>query len=113
MADVTITPQNALHSGVSVSRNSSLNVVDTHIVRNNGRMMLLFEKTGAGACNVTIQTPAKSAGLDVAEQVVIVPATTGDVAIGPFPQNIYNDMNGDLRFTIDDNAGLSVAVIQL
>lgn len=113
MADRILTPQRPSDAGITVSRTSGLLTADTHIVRNDGKTLLLFIKTGAGACTVTIQTPAKVGGLDVAERTVTVPATTGDVAIGPFPPSIFNDGAGDLRFTLSEVTGLDVAVLQL
>lgn len=113
MADRILTPQRLSDAGVTVTRVSALLTADTHIVRNSGNTVLLFEKTGAGACTVTIQTPAKLGGLDVAERTVNVPATVGDVAIGPFPPSIYNDGVGDLRFTLSEVTGLTVGVVQL
>lgn len=111
MADVTITVQQASAAGATTTRTGSLNTTDTYVVRNNGRTLLLFEKTGAGNCTVTVQTPAKQAGLDVAERTFTVVATTGDVVAGPFPPSVYNDAAGDLRFTLSDAVGLTVAAI--
>ena len=111
MVDVVLTPERATAAGRTPTRNAGLSVADTYLVRNNGRTLLLFEKTGVGACTVTVETPVKSAGLDVAERTFIVAASTGDVIAGPFPPAIYNDGKDDLRFTLSDIAGLSVAVI--
>ena len=113
MVDVVLTPERATAAGRTPTRNGGLSVADTYLVRNNGRTLLLFEKTGAGACIVTVQTPAKRAGLDVAERTFTVVATTGDVIAGPFTPSIYNDGKDDLRFTLSDIAGLTVAAIAL
>jgi hypothetical protein len=113
MADVTLNPQKLSDVGVAPTRAGSLSASNTYIVRNNGRTLLLFEKTGAGNCTVTVQTPAKQGGLDVAERTFNVPATTGDVAAGPFPPSLYNDASGDLRFTLSEVTGLTVAVVSL
>ena len=113
MADKTIVPQRIAAAGVTPTRTSGLLTADTHIVRNNGKMWLHFLKTGAGACVVTVQTPAQVGGLAVAERTFTVPATTGDVVAGPFAPGIYNDGLGDLRFTLDEVTGLDVAVFQI
>jgi hypothetical protein len=113
MSDVTIVPQRASAVGITPTRSGSLSVSDTYIVRNNGRLLLLFEKSGASDCVVTVQTPAKRGGLDVAERTFTVVATTGDVIAGPFPPPLYNDAAGDLRFTLDEITGLDVAAVML
>lgn len=47
-------------------------------------------KNGAGAdITVTIDTPATFRGLAVADQTVVVVATTGDVLIGPFDAALH------------------------
>lgn len=111
MADVRITPQRPNDGGITTTRTGSLLTTDTYLVRNNGVTLLLFEKTGAGACTVTVQTPATVGGLAVAERTFTVPATTGDVIAGPFPPRVYNDTAGDLRFTLSEITGLTVAAI--
>src|SRR3990172_3796021 len=108
MADVRLTPQQGLDSGITVARTGSLSVSNTYLVRNNGKCLLLFEKTGAGNCIVTVQTPATVGSLAVAERTVTVVATTGDVAAGPFPVGVYNDGSDDLKFTLDEITGLTV-----
>ena len=113
MADVVLTPEPASAAGFAPTRTSGLSVSDVYVVRNNGRVLLLFEKTGAGDCIVTVQTPAKRGGLDVAERTFTVPATTGDMIAGPFPPPLYNDGSDDLRFTLDEITGLDVAVVML
>lgn len=113
MADVVLAAEKVSAAGRAPTRNGALSVSDTYLVRNNGRTLLLFEKTGAGACAVTVQTPIRQGGLDVAERVINVPATTGDVAAGPFPPSLYNDGQGDLRFTLSEITGLTVAVVAL
>ncbi|MFQ5775858.1 MAG: hypothetical protein ACE5GS_15150 [Kiloniellaceae bacterium] len=113
MADVVLAPQRINAGGIAPARTGGLTTNDTYLVRNNGAVILLFEKTGAGACVVTVQTPARAGGLDVAERTFTVPATTGDVAAGPFPPSIYNDGSGDLRFTLSEVTGLTVAALML
>jgi hypothetical protein len=53
------------------------------------------------------KTPAMIAGLDVAEMTVSIPASTGDVMLGPFPPSIFNDGNGDMRFNFSEVTGLT------
>lgn len=112
MANVRIDPQAPTAAGAAVTRTGSLSISDTYLVRNSGQVMLHFRKSGAGACTVTVQTPVKVAGLDVAERTITVPALTGDVVAGPFPAATYNDGNGDMKFTASEITGLDVAVVE-
>lgn len=113
MATITLTPQRTVQGGAAVTRTGSLSIADTFKFRNDGKTVLLFEKTGAGACTVSVVTPKTEAGLGVADQPVTVPASTGDVACGPFPKDIFNDGNDDVSFTISEATGLNVAVLSL
>jgi hypothetical protein len=44
---------------------------------------------------------------------VNVPATVGDVFIGPFDPATFDDVNHDISFTLSEITGLTVAVVQL
>lgn len=113
MADVRLTPQDLLPTGITPSYTGSLSTANTYQVRNNGNVLLHFKKSGAGDCTVTVQTPKTVGGLAVAEQTFTVPATTGDKMAGPFPPAIYNDGSHDLKFTLSEITGLTVAVVEV
>ena len=113
MAEITLTVQRVLPTGITPSYTGSLSTSNTYLVRNSGRVLLHFKKSAAVICTVTIATPPTVGGLAVAEQTCAVPATTGDKMIGPFPPRIYNDGAGDLRFTLSDVDGVTVAVVEL
>ena len=112
MANVRLTPQAINSAGIVPTNNGSLSVSDTYLVSNNGRVMLHFLKTGAGACTVTVTTPGTVDGLAVTDRTITVPATTGDRMHSKFSPDVYNDENGDLAFTLSEITGLTVAVIQ-
>ena len=88
-------------------------VGNTYKIRNNGRTLIHLKKTGAGAANVTIETPKKVAGLAVADPVAIVPATTGDVMIAPVNKDLFNDAIGDVNLTTDEGTGLTIAAVRI
>jgi hypothetical protein len=113
MATVVLNPDLAVEAGVAPTYNGGLSVANTYKFRNNGKTLLYFRKTGAGACAVTIASPLTVRGHAVAAQTVNVPATTGDVVCGPFARDVYDDINGDCTFTLSEITGLTVAVIQL
>lgn len=111
MAVVTWTPDVVTDAGVTVTRHSSLSTSDTYKFRNTGKTRLLVTKSGAGACTLTIVTPATVRGLAVSDKTVTVAASTGDMAVGPFPPSLYNDENGDVSVTFSEITGIIAAVI--
>ena len=112
MVDVTLTVEKLSPGGTTPTR-TAISASNVYIVRNSGRVMLAFDKSGANVAAITVQTPMTQGGLAVAEQTFNVPATTGDVMAGPFPTPIYNDTSGDLRFSTNEGTGLTCAVIEL
>lgn len=112
MPNVILAVQDANDAGVTPTRNAIATGND-YLVRNSGRIALLFEKTGAGVATITIKTPATLGGLAVAERTISVPATTGDVTGAKFAPAIYNDGNGDLSFSTDEGTGLTCAVLAI
>lgn len=102
-------------SGLAATYHSDFTVggSNTYLVRNDGKTILHFKKSGAGDCDVTITTPNTVGGNAIADRVVTVPASTGDVFIGPFPPSIYNDVNGDIEFSLEEVTGLTGAILGL
>lgn len=114
MAQLRKTPENIVRSGLIATYLSDYTVVatNTYIIRNNGKVLLHFKKSGAGNCDLIIITPNTVDGLAVGDRTVIIPATTGDKFIGPFPPSIYNDANGDIEITLSEVTGLTGAILQ-
>ncbi len=113
MGDVAIAPEKVVRTGLAASYTGTMLTTNTYTVRNTGRMILHFLKSAVVVCNVTIQTPALVAGLAVAEVAVEIPASTGDKFIGPFPPSVFNNGAGDLKFTMDDIDGVTVAALEI
>lgn len=113
MADVNISVEKMSKNGLTATYTGSLNTVDDFYVRNSGKMFLHFKKSGVGDCDVTLDTPRTVSDLTIEDPVVTVPASTGDVFIGPFAPGLFNDVSGDLHFNIDDAVGLTVAAVEL
>lgn len=111
MADSTLAPTAAAASGTTANP-TAMAVGTNYIVRNNGRVLLHFVKTGAGSANITVVTPGTVGGLAIADQTFVVPATTGNVWAGPFPPSIYNDASGDLDVSTDEDTGITIEAIQ-
>jgi hypothetical protein len=113
MADTRYTALRASEWGLTLTYTAGIVVGTTDFVmKNDGNTRLRVYKTGAGVCSMIIKTPQKIRGtLDVSENTVSVPATTGDLLIGPFPITQYNDANGDMRFNFSEVTGLFFAGI--
>jgi len=108
MADTRYTPLLVTEAGLTTAYTAGIIVATTDFVmKNDGDTRLHFKKAGAAACTVTVKTPLKIGGKDLADLTVNVPATTGDVMSGPFPPNQYNDGNGDMRFNFSEVTGLT------
>jgi len=58
-----------------------------------GQYFLMVTNASGASINVTAQTPQKVEGLDVAENIVAVPAA-GTRMIGPFPAGTYGRPSG-------------------
>ena len=113
MADVRITVEELIPTGLEPTYNGSLSTENTYLIHNGGNVFVHFKKSGAVACVVTIQTPKTVGGLDVAEQTVTVPALTGDRMIGPFSPALYNDSVQDIRITLSNIAGLVIGAVKI
>jgi RecB family endonuclease NucS len=74
---------------------------------NNGETWIEVKNAGA-QINATIQVERSVDGLAVPDRVVVIPATTGDKIIGPFPPE-YNQP-GTTRVWVDFSGVTTVTV---
>lgn len=113
MAEQNVTVQQIARAGLTLSY-SAASASDNYKVPNDGRRTFLhFKKSGAGDATITITTPGTVDGLAVADRTVTVPASTGDVMVGPFPAAAYNDADGEIEFVTDEDTGLTFAALKL
>lgn len=87
--------------------------VNGHDFYNDGNMFVHAKNTNAAVRNLTFQTPAKMGGVDVAELVVQLPATTGDKMIGPFDPTTFNQADGKVYVDLDASAGVTLAAVKV
>jgi hypothetical protein len=114
MADITIQPQTLTgKTATTPTRTGSLSTGNNYFVPNNGAMFLHFMKSGAGACTVTIEAPGTVDGNAIADPTVSVPASTGDVMVGPFHPGVYNQADGTVKFNCSEITGLTVAALRV
>jgi len=112
MAVITVTVVKAVPGGVAPSPQTVL-TANTYEIRNSGKLILHFLKTGAGVATITIVTPITVGGLAVADQTVSVPATTGDKFVALPARDIYNDGSGNVTISTDDEVGLTVDAVEI
>jgi hypothetical protein len=114
MADVAVAIQQIdAEDGTTPTYTGSLSTSNTYKVPHDDRTFVHFKKSGAGACTVTIQTPATLRGRAVAEATYTVPATTGDVMIGPFPADVFRQSDGTVNITLSEVTGLTMAALRI
>ncbi|GAA2817465.1 hypothetical protein [Kribbella solani] len=94
--------------GTGLAPNMTQPTVDGDVIDSGSVAVMVTNGSGA-SINVTAQTPAKSAGLDVAENIVAVAAGATQL-IGPFPKGTYGQPSGadEGRVYIDYSAQASV-----
>lgn len=107
MSDVNLSAQQPGTLGATTTR-TAMATTDVYFLKGAAKSLLLFEKTGAGAAVITLLRINKDDGVARTARTINVPATTGDVVAGPFPEDIYG---AELSFTTDDDISLSVAVL--
>ena len=107
----TLTVQDVSRSGLAPSYGAAS--TDGHYFKNNGRVWLHIKNTGSQV-TATVTTPVNSgSGAAIADLTVTIPATTGDVMIGPFPPKDYNDSAGQVFVTFSGATGVTVAAIRV
>jgi hypothetical protein len=77
------------------------------------KTILHFKNTNAATRTVTIVTPGTVAEFAEADMTAVIPATTGDKFLGPFPAYLFAGSDGYASMSYDAVTGLTVAVIQI
>ena len=95
MGDTRLDVQKVIAAGIDLTDVTPLLTTETYLVRNDGQTFLHFKKASAVDCVVTVL------------------ASGGDMHCGPYPKRIFNDGNNDLKFTLSNIAGLTVAIARL
>lgn len=111
MARTAIARQQIVRSGLATSL-AAADAANGMYFPNNGSCYLHVKNAGGGACTVTISNAPNIGpdGLAVTARTVVVPATTGDSKIGPFPPNVYNQADGSVYVDFSTATGVTVGV---
>ena len=80
---------------------------------NDGRIFIYLKNTNAATRTVTANSQVNcSQGFDH-DIAVVIPATTGERMIGPFPTDRFNDSSGNLQLTYSADTNLTISVLRL
>lgn len=85
---------------------------DGNTFTNDGRTFIEIKNTSGVTVTATIVTQVTVGGNAVADKTVTVPPTTGDVVVGPFLPEIYNDSTGATTVTWSATSGVTMAVLK-
>jgi hypothetical protein len=113
----TLTVQDSSESGITPTFNSAAGGGDQFA--NNGKVFLYLKNTDASPSTVTVTAQQTSytkdgfGALTKANAEVIVPATTGEKILGPFPMDAFNNSSGNCLITYTSVTALTVAVIRI
>jgi len=108
MAASEITIQPISRSGLTPSYEAAN--ADGNYFANSGNEFFHVKNGDSSPHTVTIQTPNTVDGLEIADRVVTVPATS-EKMIGPFPAGTYNDGSGNVNLSYDDITSMTIAVL--
>jgi hypothetical protein len=107
----TLSPQTIVQAGITPTYAAAAVAGDQFL--NDGRTFIQLKNTNGSTRTVTIATSGTISGRAIADDAVVIPVTTGDKMIGPFPQGIYNDANGYVQLTYSAVTDLTIAVVKL
>ena len=93
---------------------TAIATANTYTFKNSRRTLLHIKKSGAGAAVLTFITPAAPGGFAVTDPTISVPATTGDefVSVGALGA-LFEDGDGLVTFSTDEETGLTAAVLEV
>jgi len=81
--------------------------------QNNGRCFIQVKNGSGGNITLTAVTQSTVDGLAVTDLTAVIPLTSGDKMIGPFPTDIYNDANGYVQLTYSAVTSLTIGAFRL
>jgi len=115
----TLTIQSPSEAGLAASFSAAAGGGDEFAIDSDQRTFLHVKNTNGSARTVTITAQKTSYGVPGAGQLdrddiaVVVPATTGDVLIGPINQDAFANSNGRAEVTYSATSGVTVAAIKV
>lgn len=86
---------------------------DGNIFTNDGYTFAHIKNTGGVTVTATFDVVKTALGLAIADLEVAVPPTTGDVMVGPFPQEFFNDNTGKAKVTWSGTSDVTCAFLKM
>jgi len=111
MPPTVLTVQTVSMAGITPTY-AAATVTDGDDFANDGNTYVEVKNTGTQK-TLTITTPATVRGVAIADLAITIPATTGDVKIGPFPPEIFNDGNGRVHTLLDAVTGATIGAFKV
>lgn len=111
MPRTALTVQTTSRAGLAAVY-SPADAVNGNDFPNTGGEFLHVKNTGAAPVTLTIPTPVTIDGLAVADRTVSIPATTGDLFIGPFDNSFYGGNDGRVQLDWSAATGVTIAVLK-
>ena len=113
MGDITVVPEKVTRTGINLTDLGSLSTGNVYVIKNTGKVILHLKKTAAVIATATVVVTKVVAGLDLPDLTFAIPASTGDIMVGPFPPGIFNDGSKDMRISFSDVDGLTIAAFEI
>lgn len=115
MARVALTPQQIALTGLTptFTAPTDAGAGGGWSFPNTGDTFIRIKNTGGAQRVVTLLTPATIGGVAISDPTVTIPATTGDILIGPFDPSLFNQSDGAVYVEVDATTGLTAAAITL
>jgi hypothetical protein len=110
MARTTLNYQSPVLTGVIPTYTPA--IVDGHAFLSTGSTFIHVKNGSGVSVNVTIPTPMKYGGLDVADVVVAV-AAGAEKLIGPFNPSMFNQIDGLVHVDYSVTASITIAIINV
>jgi hypothetical protein len=110
--------QSAVAAGIVPTYNAA-STSDTFVDDGSERTFVHIKNTNGSQRTATVVPPQATANqpgvgpYTVPTMSVIIPATTGDKMIGPFPSAYINQATGLVTLTLDASAGVTTAVVKV
>ena len=90
----------------------SAGAAQMNIPNNDGRIYLHVKNSGTQK-TLTAKTPGKVGGLDIADLVITIPASTGEIITPTFAPSLFNDTDGAVHLDLaPDATGVTLAAIR-
>ena len=98
-------------TGLEATYNNAT-VTDGDGFLNDGSIIVHVKNGGGGDVDLTVQTPAKAGGMDIAEQVTTI--TAGEERfVGPFPTAYFNQTDGQVYLDWDVVTSVTFALVRV